>query len=63
MIEPIDDREFQNFKIAALEFFDTVDFLQDNLQDIASIHSSYEMSLATLSEDWDSKQDQHWDNY
>jgi len=63
MIEPIDDREFHNFKITAMEFFDTVDFFQDNLQDIVSVHSSYEISLPALSEDWNSKEDQHWDNY
>lgn len=63
MIEPIGDKEFHTFKMAAIDFFDTVDFLQDNLQDIANIHSSYEMSHSVLSKDWDSKEDQHWDNY
>lgn len=63
MLSSIEDKEFQSFKNTAIEFFDTVDLLHDNLQDIAKIHSFYEMSMSVLSEDWDSKEDQHWDNY
>jgi hypothetical protein len=63
MLSSIEDKEFQNFKNTAIEFFDTVDLLHNNLQDIAKIHSFYEMSMSVLSEDWDSKEDQHWDNY
>lgn len=63
MLSSVEDKEFQNFKNTAIEFFDTVDLLHDNLQDIAKIHSFYEMSMSVLSEDWDSKEDQHWDNY
>ncbi len=62
-LEPIDQKEFQDFKRAALEFFDTVDFLHDNLEDIAGIHSSYKMSIPVLSDDWSSKENDHWDNY
>jgi hypothetical protein len=63
MLSSIEDREFLDFKNTAIEFFDTVDLLHDNLQDIAQIHNFYEMSMSVLSEDWDSKEDQHWDNY
>lgn len=63
MLSSIEDKEFQSFKNTAIEFFDTVDLLHDNLQDIAKIHSFYEMSMSVLSEDWESKEDQHWDNY
>lgn len=63
MLNAIEDKEFQDFKNTAIEFFDTVDLLHDNLQDIAQIHNFYEMSMPVLSEDWDSKADQHWDNY
>lgn len=63
MLSSIEDKEFQNFKNTAIEFFDTVDLLHDNLQDIAKIHSFYDMSMSVLSEDWNSKEDQHWDNY
>ena len=63
MLEPIDDQEFINFKNTAIEFFDTVNLLSDNLQDIAQIHSSYEMSTPVLAEDWDKKEDNHWDKY
>ncbi|PIQ14837.1 MAG: hypothetical protein COW67_11600 [Flavobacteriales bacterium CG18_big_fil_WC_8_21_14_2_50_32_9] len=63
MLSSIKDKEFQDFKSAAIEFFDTIDLLHDNLQDIAKIHSFYEMSMSVLSEDWNSKEDQHWDNY
>lgn len=62
-LNSIEDKEFKDFKNTAIEFFDTVDLLHDNLQDIAQIHNFYEMSIAVLSEDWDSKEDQHWDNY
>ena len=63
VIEPIDDREFRKFRITALDFFDTVDFLYFNLQDIADIHSSYELSKPVLATDWDSNEDEHWNNY
>jgi hypothetical protein len=63
VIEPIDDRKFREFRIAALDFFDTVDFLYFNLQDIADIHSSYELSKPVLATDWDSNEDEHWNNY
>ena len=60
-LQSIDNREFKRFKDTAIEFFDTVDLLHDNLQDIAQIHSSYEMSMPVLANDWDSKEDDHWD--
>jgi hypothetical protein len=63
VIEPINDKEFKEFKIAALDFFDTVDFLYANLQDIAEIHSAYELSKPVLATDWDAIEDEHWDNY
>lgn len=63
VIEPIDDRAFKEFKISALDFFDTVDFLYSNLQDIADIHSSYELSKPVLATDWDNNKDEHWNNY
>jgi hypothetical protein len=63
VIEPIDDREFHDFRTAALDFFDTVDYLYFNLQDIADVHSSYELSKPVLANDWDSNEDEHWDNY
>lgn len=63
LIEPIDDKEFLDFKNAGLEFFDTVDFIFFNLQDIADIHNSYELSKPVLVTDWDSNEDDHWDNY
>ncbi|MFN3589927.1 MAG: hypothetical protein ACK4UP_11145 [Spirosomataceae bacterium] len=63
VIEPIDRREFKEFKSTALDFFDTVDFLYISLQDIADIHSSYELSTPVLATDWDSVEDEHWNNY
>ncbi len=63
MLNSIEDKEFKDFKNAAIEFFDTVDLLHDNLQDIAQIHNFYKMSMSVLSEDWNSKEDQHWDKY
>jgi hypothetical protein len=62
-IEPIDDREFKEFKNAALDFFDIVDFLYTNLRDIADIQSSYEISKPVLATDWDSSEDEHWNSY
>lgn len=63
VIDPIEDREFHDFKTAAVDFFDTVDFLYFNLQDIADVHSSYELSKPVLATDWDSNEDEHWNNY
>jgi len=63
VIEPIDDRAFKAFKSTALDFFDTVDFLYANLQDVADIHSAYELSKPVLATDWDSSEDEHWNNY
>lgn len=63
VIEPIDNREFRDFKIAALDFFETVDFLYFNLQDIADVHSFYDLSKQVLASDWGSNEDEHWNNY
>lgn len=63
LIAPIDEIKFREFKIAALDFFETVDFLYANLQDLADVHSSYELSKPVLATDWDSKEDEHWNNY
>ena len=62
-IEPIDDREFHEFRTVALDFFETVDFLYFNLQDIADVNSSYNLTKPVLATDWDSKEDEHWNNY
>jgi hypothetical protein len=63
VIEPIEDREFSEFKMAALDFFDSVDFLYASLQDIADLHSSYETSKPVIATDWDNDVDEHWNNY
>lgn len=63
MIDQIDEKEFKKFKDIALEFFETVDLLHDNLQDIAHEHSSYDMAMPVLAKDWDSKEDEHWNKY
>lgn len=63
VIEAVDNRGFRDFQTAALDFFDTVDFLYTNLQDIADIHSSYEISQPVLANDWNSNEDEHWNNY
>lgn len=62
-LESIDEKEFLEFKTVALAFFETVDFLYFNLQDIADIHSSYQLSKPVLTVDWDSSEDEHWNNY
>ncbi len=62
-LEPIDDQEILSFKETAIEFFNTVDVFYYTLQEVAQVHSSYEMSLPVLGQDWDSKEDTHWDNY
>lgn len=62
-IEPINNIEFQEFRSAALDFFDAIDFLYVNLHDVADVHSAYELSKPVLACDWESKEDAHWDNY
>lgn len=63
MLYSIDDKEYIHFKNVTIEFFNTIDLLHNNLMDIANVHASYELSINTLSKDWDSEEDQHWDNY
>ncbi len=62
-IECIDDRKFDEYKTAALDFLELIDFLYSNLQDLADTHSSYELSKPVLATDWDSREDEHWNNY
>ncbi len=63
MLYSIDDKEYIHFKNVTIEFFNTIDLLHNNLIDIANVHASYELSMTALSKDWDSQEDQHWDNY
>ncbi|MCA9750333.1 MAG: hypothetical protein KC414_14585 [Romboutsia sp.] len=63
MLYSIDDKEYIHFKNVTIEFFNTIDLLHNNLMDITNVHASYELSINTLSKDWDSEEDQHWDNY
>lgn len=62
-VESIKDHEFTEFKNAALDFFETVEALYEQLQEIADIHGSYEVSKTVLAADWDRPEDDHWDNY
>jgi hypothetical protein len=62
-IEEMDNPDFQDFKQAALDFFDTVNLLFSNLQDLAAVHASYELSQPVLAVDWDRQEDDHWDTY
>ncbi len=62
-IERIDDRKFDEYKTAALDFLELIDFLYSNLQDLADTHSSYELSKPVLATDWDGREDEHWNNY
>jgi hypothetical protein len=63
VIEPIEDEAFKAFKDAALDFFDTVEFLYASLQEMADVHGAYEYSKSVLADDWDRAEDEHWNNY
>ena len=63
LVESLSEKEYVNFKVAASEFFDAFDTIQECLEDITDAHSSYRLATPVLAEDWDSKADQHWDNY
>lgn len=63
VIEAVDNGAFEEFKNAAVDFFNMVDFLYSNLQDMADIHGPYELSKPVLATDWDSIEDEHWDDY
>jgi len=63
VVESIDDVEFKEFRRTSLEFFNIVDIIYTNLQDISDIHSSYELSKPVLATDWDNNTDEHWNNY
>ena len=62
-IEPVTDKRFRRFRSAALEFIATTEQLADGLQDITDIHGAYKASIPVLAGDWDSPEDDHWDNY
>ena len=62
-LEPIDDPGLYKFKSVSIEFLDIVVQLYENIQDIALVHSNYEMSMPVLSNDWDKEENNHWDNY
>ncbi|MFN8361350.1 MAG: hypothetical protein U0264_15665 [Candidatus Kapaibacterium sp.] len=62
-IDTITDYEFQKFKNSALDFIHTFDLMEIHLEDIAHVHSSYELSIPSLSSDWDDPVNDHWDNY
>lgn len=62
-IETITDYEFQNFKNSALDFIHYFDIMEINLEEIAHVHSSYELSIPALANDWDSPENDHWDTY
>lgn len=62
-LDQIKDKEFNNFKKVAFDFFATVEFLCLSLQDVADINSSYKLSHPVLQTDWDKEADNHWDNY
>ncbi|WP_448519175.1 hypothetical protein [Rhodoflexus sp.] len=63
MIYVMEDSDFHDFKTVSMDFFDTVDMLYANLQDIAAVHAAYEISKPVLAVDWDRSEDDHWDNY
>lgn len=63
VFEANDNHDFKRFKKTVLEFFEALDLLHDNLQDVAQVHSSYKQSIPVLADDWDSREDNHWDNY
>lgn len=62
-IETIDDKAFRDFQTATLDFYEVVEFLYNNLENIADVHSSYKMAIPAFANDWDSSDDQRWDNY
>lgn len=62
-VDNIDRKEFPLLVKAAGDFFEAVDLIIVGLHDVAEIHSSYETSLPVLAHDWDSQEDEHWNNY
>lgn len=46
-----------------MDFFDTSDVLHFILHEIEDVHSSYKLSIPVLAVDWDSNEDEHWNNY
>jgi hypothetical protein len=57
------DPDLIEFKRAVMDFFETVDVLCQSLEDLATSNSEFELSKPVLAVDWDSKEDDHWDNY
>ncbi len=62
-LESIDRNEFVKFRNTAMDFFNALEDVTHALTEIADVHSSYKSSIPTLAKGWDSKEDEHWDNY
>lgn len=62
-IREIEDDKFSHFRNAALEYFDTLKQAQELLFETAYPHYSYQMSEKVLAEDWDTPENDIWDNY
>ncbi len=62
-VDRIDKREFLLLVKTAYDFFESVDLIINGLQDVAGVHSTYQASMPVLAADWDSKEDEHWNNY
>lgn len=53
----------ETLKPLALNFLGTLDRILIHLQDMASLHMTYELSQPVIAQDWDSCQDEHWNHY
>ena len=63
LISEIDEEEYMRFKSAALEYFATLKQAQELLFESAYPHYSYQISQKVLAEDWDTSENEIWDNY
>ncbi|KAB1063172.1 hypothetical protein F3059_11045 [Salibacter halophilus] len=62
-LESSNDEKFRAIKDSFQTFLASVKELHKTLEELADKHHHYKISTPVLSEDWDSEEDDHWDNY
>lgn len=62
LIENIQEHKLSIFKQRAIEFIELIRIVYQNLIDISDQHICYKISTPVFAQDWDSEEDQRWDN-
>lgn len=63
LVESLTDNDLAEFKEVTIEFLNAFEMLYDTLQDNAFVHAHYHISTLNNDDDWNSPENDHWDNY